>query len=436
MPTNTEKSFRVGMITDELAAAGGIEESIITLVQALRSYGVDSVVLSCQAYPPDNQYALRLKASQIPTYIMPQCLLWLRDEAGRLADIINWSILILAWPITVGAILWQLFFKKRNIRQCLSSLLGRLRQLVKIRAVLKFGWRVFLLQWLKQHQSDIIHVHGYGGGVVPKWVVGAVVTSGLPVVYSEHGVPWPDLKNDPELCQDLSSVQQIIAISETTASALKECCGVTRSVHIIHHVVPDLQLQDISSPVKNLPKQSLVLGCVAMLRPPKGHIYWLRSMPKVLQHYPQARFAIAGDGPERQILEQETRSLSISNYVDFLGVVDHSNLAKLMLEWDIFVLPSLEEPLGIVVVEAMAAGLAIVATAAGGVLDLVEHNHSALLVPPGDSNSLAKAQLQLAGDPELRKRLGQNARKAYEQGSFTTQSVGSATFMVYREAMS
>ncbi len=121
--------------------------------------------------------------------------------------------------------------------------------------------------------------------------------------------------------------------------------------------------------------------------------------------------------------------------MSFAGQLPNAQLrARLSQEWSVFVLPSLEEPLGIVVVEAMAAGLPIIATRAGGVLDLVQDGETALLVPPGDSAALAAAQIRLAQDPALRARLGQNARHAYAHGPFTPAAIGQATLAVYLAA--
>jgi len=149
-----------------------------------------------------------------------------------------------------------------------------------------------------------------------------------------------------------------------------------------------------------------------------------------------SRFVLAGDGSERAALECEAERLGIRAQMDFLGQVPHADMLGLMAgAWDVFVLPSLAEPLGIVVVEAMAAGLPIVASAAGGVLDLVRDGESALLVPPGDSLALAEAQIRLAGDPALRRRLGEQARQAYVQGPFTPAAIGQATLAVYQGAL-
>jgi glycosyltransferase involved in cell wall biosynthesis len=172
-----------------------------------------------------------------------------------------------------------------------------------------------------------------------------------------------------------------------------------------------------------------------MLRPGKGHAYWLRSMPAVLRRWPNARFVLAGDGGERTSLEAEAARLGIVPQVDFLGCIDHAGLGELLSQWDVFVLPSLNEPLGIVLVEAMAAALPIVATRAGGVVELLCDEQTALLVPPRDSEGLAAAQLRLAADPQLRARLGRAARRAYEQGPFTAGQVGSAVAQIYWAAL-
>ncbi len=114
---------------------------------------------------------------------------------------------------------------------------------------------------------------------------------------------------------------------------------------------------------------------------------------------------IVGDGPHFVRLNAKARDLGISNYVRFAGRLDRTGLRKEFTAANAFVLPSLWEGQGIVFLEAMASGLPIVATRIPGVEGTLEHGANALLVPPRDSEALARAMLELAGSAELRARL-------------------------------
>lgn len=425
--------LRVGMLLEELANAGGIEEALVTLIDALRPLGVDSVVLTCRPIAPDNQYAHRLRQAGVPLASLPGWLAPTRDRADRLGALAAAVVLLLVWPLTLIALVGLMGLRRRGLRASWRSVRGRVQRRLPVQALVRRAWAAAGQAWARRERLDCIHVHGYGGGASPAGALLAAAAAQLPLVYSEHGIPWPSLHGELELHRHLAHADRLIAVSHAAARALRAVCAATQPIDVIYHVVPDAAAGTalrVSAPLA-----PLVFGCAAMLRPPKGHRHWLASMPAVLAQFPDSRFVLAGDGSERAALQQQAEGLGLLPSVTFAGQVPNPALrAMLSQEWSVFVLPSLEEPLGVVVVEAMAAGLPIIATRAGGVLDLVQDGETALLVPPGDSAALAAAQVRLAHDPALRQRLGAAARRAYTQGVFSPAAIGRATLAVYQAA--
>jgi glycosyltransferase involved in cell wall biosynthesis len=106
---------------------------------------------------------------------------------------------------------------------------------------------------------------------------------------------------------------------------------------------------------------------------------------------PSAQVLLVGDGPERKALEREARRLGVGDRVRFLGFLAHERLPAAMANADLLVLPSVYEELGTVLLEAMWAGLPIVASRTGGIPDVIEDGVNGLLVPPGDPEALASA---------------------------------------------
>lgn len=153
-----------------------------------------------------------------------------------------------------------------------------------------------------------------------------------------------------------------------------------------------------------------VVTTIANLRPGKGHEVLLDAARRVLERRRDVRFQIVGDGPRRAALEQQAGRLGIAAQVDFTGHCD--DVASLLRQTDVFAFPSLMEAFPNAVLEAMAAGVAIAASDAGGIPEAVAHGETGLLVPPGDSAALAGAILDLLARPELRTRLGESAREA------------------------
>jgi glycosyltransferase involved in cell wall biosynthesis len=123
---------------------------------------------------------------------------------------------------------------------------------------------------------------------------------------------------------------------------------------------------------------------------------------------------IAGDGPDRQALQDLAVHHGVAEEVRFLGSLSRAMVAERYREADLFTLPSTAESFGNVFAEALASGLPIVASQVGGIPDLVEHGHNGLLVSPGDPHSLAQAIRYLADDPQLRGEMSRRNRAKAE----------------------
>jgi glycogen(starch) synthase len=148
---------------------------------------------------------------------------------------------------------------------------------------------------------------------------------------------------------------------------------------------------------------------VGRLAPQKG----VRALVEAaaLIENPSARVLLVGDGPEREALEREARRIGVGDRVRFLGFFAHDRLPAAMAHADVLVLPSLYEELGTVLLEAMYAGLPIVASRTGGIPDVIEDGSNGLLVPPGDPEALARAIDRVFADRALACRLSEVAQE-------------------------
>jgi glycosyltransferase involved in cell wall biosynthesis len=150
------------------------------------------------------------------------------------------------------------------------------------------------------------------------------------------------------------------------------------------------------------------VAVVANLRPEKGHDVLIDAAVDVLRHVPDARFEIVGAGSELEALLARVDSRRMTHAFTFLGHRD--DVAARLADADIFVLPSRSEAFPNAVLEAMAAGLPIVASGVGGILELIDDGRTGLLVPAGDPAALADRLRRLMTDPALALRLGNAAR--------------------------
>jgi glycosyltransferase involved in cell wall biosynthesis len=155
--------------------------------------------------------------------------------------------------------------------------------------------------------------------------------------------------------------------------------------------------------------QHLVVACVAQLIPRKGHADLLAAWPEVVRRHSNARLLLLGQGRlERNLKQTIARSEAVAT-IQVAGF--RPDLRAFLGRIDVLVHPAAREGLGVVLLEAQAAGVPIVATAAGGIPEAVAANESALLVAPGNRAALAAALTRLLDDPKLRAALGAAGRR-------------------------
>jgi glycosyltransferase involved in cell wall biosynthesis len=155
--------------------------------------------------------------------------------------------------------------------------------------------------------------------------------------------------------------------------------------------------------------------CVAEMREYKGIDVLLRAVQPILAGDPVLSVVLAGDGPMRQELEDLAGSLHIESRTRFLGRRGAVEIAALLNGCELFVLPSREEPFGIVLIEAMACRKAVVASNIGGIPEVVEHEQTGILVEPENPAALEEGLRRLLADSALRNRLAENGyRRAIE----------------------
>ena len=162
-----------------------------------------------------------------------------------------------------------------------------------------------------------------------------------------------------------------------------------------------------------------IVGWAGRLDSVKNCLLFVESASIIKKRMPETCFLIAGDGEEREMLQERSHDLGLSDCMMFLG--DRDDMPDVMAAFDVFVLSSHNEGFGRVLVEAMAAGAVPVSTMVGGTPDVVEDGVSGFLVPKGDSQTMADAVCSLLADNELYNRLRTNGIKRAEL--FTLRSM-------------
>ena len=180
-----------------------------------------------------------------------------------------------------------------------------------------------------------------------------------------------------------------------------------------------------------VPLQSVVVGFVGRLTEQKGVTYFLQAASAISQKRNDCRFIIVGDGELRDELQEYAKNLNLENIV-FAGY--QRDVPAYLAMFDIFVLPSLWEGLPVALVEAMAAGKPVVATAVSGTPEVVTDGETGFLVEPKNADQLAERITRLIEDPSLRDRMGRAARIRVKE-KFSAATMIRATEQLYQELL-
>ncbi len=183
---------------------------------------------------------------------------------------------------------------------------------------------------------------------------------------------------------------------------------------------------------RRAPGKRPMIGTIGRMHVQKGQRHFLEAAAAILRTHPHARFRIIGDGELRETLERLRQDLGLNDRVEFSG--ERADAAAELARMDVFLLPSLWEGLPYVLLEAMAAGVPVVATAVDGNKELITHGMNGLLVPAADPEAMAGAALSLLDDP-ARRRILIDGGKRTVRDSFDLDAMVERTVDVYRELL-
>lgn len=209
-----------------------------------------------------------------------------------------------------------------------------------------------------------------------------------------------------------------VAVSHAIEHKVQECYGVPpEKTMTIHYGVELERFSNQRTPALKhelgLPADAVVYGTVARFTDQKGHVYLVEAAREIVKQKPDSHFVLAGDGPLRQMLEKKIHHAGLDDHFHLLGF--RTDVEEVLKGFDVFVLPSLYEGLPNVVLEAMAGGLPVIATAVDGTPEAVVHNSTGLLIPPRDPGAIADAAKVLGRNQSLRREMGDRGRKRVEQ---------------------
>jgi len=284
-----------------------------------------------------------------------------------------------------------------------------------------------LVRIIQKEKPGLVHTHTSKAGILGR--LAAKITKVPSIVHTPHGHVFygyfgPLLSRIFIWIEKLFSffTDRMITLTEgEKKDYIKLCLCPPEKLIKIHSGVDIEKFKQV--PVNAVEKKralgldpnGLVVGFIGWLLPVKGPMHLLKAMEDVWQDYDDTILVFIGKGDLDVDLMAEALKTGANGRVNFLGW--RNDIDEIMPIFDIFVLPSLNEGMGRVLVEAMAAGKPIVASNVGGIPDLVQHDINGLLVPPGDEKALAAGIKQLINDPEKAKMMGQRGIEICNQFS-------------------
>jgi glycosyltransferase involved in cell wall biosynthesis len=281
---------------------------------------------------------------------------------------------------------------------------------------------------LTELQPQLLHVHLWNPGA-GRYAFFAASKLGVPVVATEHDYfPLYGLKRVVrKLCKNRTA--GTIAICERNAKQLvheelipaKEVYEVPNGIE----VGPFLKPADFVRPQG----QPFTITCIGELHERKGQRYLLEAFERLQQHHPKIELRLVGEGP----MNDELRALYASNpHIVFLGW--RTDIPALLHHSDLFVLPSLRESFGLVLLEAMAAGVMVISTNQGGPSEIIENEKTGLLVTPGSREALERAMKWAIANHEKKTQMEKAALQKVKR-SYTAEAMAKKTAQVYEKVL-
>jgi glycosyltransferase involved in cell wall biosynthesis len=310
---------------------------------------------------------------------------------------------------------------------------------VPMRHKLDFGVVTRIVELVRE--ADLVHTHGVRanllGRIAARLARRPLVTTVHSLLRMDYPTLWTRLPN--ALAERLTRglTRRFIAVSRQLAEELIREGVAPARVRVIYNGI------DVEAFQPRRPRDQVrrelgygpgipLVATVARLHPVKGHRYLLEAAQRVVQARPEVRFLVVGTGPGREALEAYAGQLGIAKQVRFTGFV--ADVASLLGAVDLVVVPSLWEGFGLTAVEALNVGVPVVATAVGGLPEVVRPKETGLLVPPADGEALAREILWALSHPVEVRTMAERGR-AMVRREFTAQIMAHRTTELYFEVV-
>ncbi len=389
-----------------LGPISGADEILVNYATQLHRSGHSVTVLLLYPYSPQEPYYVRLREAGVHVQTIAS------NSAGTF--------------LRTG----------RKVARGLLSAFPSSRYLVrgnaqKLATNMAFGYYEQCLDFLKQADAHLAHI------ITPDpaatMMISAAHAAGVPVIYQEVGIPYHPPEYE-KYYKQFTTVLPLCAEVAVLSPLLARLCRQMLSLPDKQLSVLPILIEDISNGYLDKsrhPTTDITIGFAARIEHLKGPMVLLEAFAAASRTCDRLRLMIAGTGTLEQKLIARARALGVASRCEFVGVYTKPEQRKsFMQRLDIFALPSLTEGTPNSIIEAMLHGLPVVASAVGGIPDVITSD-TGILVPPNDSAALAEAIIRLAKNAKLREQMGRAARERYRD-LFSPRAVLPVLLNTYR----
>ena len=274
-----------------------------------------------------------------------------------------------------------------------------------------------LRRLIRREDYDIVHLHTKRAHALSLWLSHR---SSRPKYVVTRRMDYPESNTWYTRCLYNRKADGVVAISQEIFDLLVEAGVKSHGIRLIHSGVDPRPFAASARGSHEHPER-IVVGMAAVLEKRKGHRLLLEAARRLKEQGCQISYRLAGEGSLKESLEARTLQLGLQEDVQFLGFV--ADMPGFLASVDVVVLPSLFEGLGVSILEAMAAGKAVIASRVGGLPELVVDGATGVLVEPRDVAGLVRAIAKLGSDRALIRSMGQKGRERLKN-NFTMEQMG------------
>lgn len=365
----------------------GADETLVTYASQLQKAGASVSVLLMYLHAEEDQYYQRLLESDVRVSWIASNLTRSSLNAGRKIA----TRMFLTFPGSKPLL-------RRRTQPMLTAVANRYYDECH--------------RFLEKERPDVVHVMTPNAGAAV--MIRAAADAGVQVMYQELGIPYhpPGFDYYHEFTAVLPLCSEVAALSPRLFSDCREKLTSCKSLSVLPIMSQSFANGNGHSPP---PAGKLTFGFAARIERLKGPQTLIEALGIACAQEPNIFVNVAGDGSQRQQIAARVKVLNVAGHYRYHGVYTHPEQCRAFMEGlDVFVMPSFTEGTPNSVVEAMACGKPVIASAVGGIPDMIGDD-AGLLVTPGDANELASAMLQLARDHDLRQSMGNAARERYRR---------------------